>query len=77
MRSVCWECKQLWQRYCITALEEFASQERLAAAARINDPEGMFRLRIAVESAAANAELVREDIAAHRKKHSKVMAMAS
>jgi hypothetical protein len=76
MRYVCWECKRLWQRYCITALEEFASQERLAAAARMNDEEGMFRLRIALESAAANAGLVREDIEAHRKKHTKTMSTA-
>jgi len=55
-------------------LEQFASEERIAAAARISDPETLFRLQLALESAAANAQLVLEDMAAHRKWHSRAKA---
>jgi hypothetical protein len=74
MHQDCWECKQLWRTYYATALEQFASQERIAAAARMSDPETLFRLRLARESAAANAELVLEDLAAHRKWHARAQA---
>ena len=62
-------CNQLWRRYYTATLEEFACEERVAAAARMNDPKGMFQKRLALESATTTAELVREDIAEHRKWH--------
>jgi hypothetical protein len=65
----CPQCRRLWEAYYAAALDEFAWQERQSAASHLNDSARVAELRPGVESTAARAAALRQEIAAHDQRH--------